>query len=81
MKSSKLSVETPEICKQVDKSPEIFDYNDLHAKFEIWNEIYELKLEINSFKQCTKNINSKSSPGKNYNQELIIKGTFKNLPV
>ena len=27
------SVETPEICKQIDETPEVVDYKDLNAKF------------------------------------------------
>ena len=53
-------VETPEICKQIDKTPEIFDYNDLNAKFvAIKGEIYGLKLEIKRLKECIEKINSK----------------------
>ena len=63
------SVETPEICKQIDETPELIDYKDLNAQFvTIKNEINELKLEIKSLKQGIEKINSKSSPDKNYNQ-------------
>ena len=57
MKSSKFCIKTPEIWKQVVKSPEIFDHKNLHAKFEIWNETYELKLGINTLKKRIKKIN------------------------
>ena len=40
-----VSVEIPEICKQIDEAPEIIDYKDLNVKFvAMKNEIYELKL-------------------------------------
>ena len=62
-------METPEICKQIDDTPELIDYKDLNAQFvTIKNEINELKLEIKSLKQGIEKINSKSSPDKNYNQ-------------
>ena len=71
------SVETPEICKHTDETPEIFDYKDLNAKFvAMKNEIYELKLEIKSLKGGIEKINSKSSPEKNYDHELNIKNSF-----
>ena len=62
-------MKTPEICKQIDDTPELIDYKDLNAQFvTIKNEINELKLEIKSLKQGIEKINSKSSPDKNYNQ-------------
>ena len=68
------SVETPEICKQIDETPEIFNYKDLNAKFvAMKDETYELKLEIKSLKEDIEKINSKASPDKNYYQELNIK--------
>ena len=71
------SVETPEICKQIDQTPEIVDYKDLNARFvTMKNEIYELKLEIKSLKEGIEKINSKSSSNKNYSQELNIKNSF-----
>ena len=71
------SLKTPEICKQIDETPEIFDYKDLNAKFvAMKDETYELKLEIKSLKEGIEKINSKSSPDKNYNQELNIKNSF-----
>ena len=60
-------METPEICKQIGEIPELI-YKDLNAQFvTVKNEIYELKLEIKSLKEAIEKINSKSSPGKNYN--------------
>ena len=54
------SVETPEICKQIEETPEIFDYKDLNANFvAMKNEIYELKLEIKILKEGIEKINSK----------------------
>ena len=71
------SLKTPEICKQIDETPEIFNYKDLNAKFvAMKDETYELKLEIKSLKEGIEKINSKSSPDKNYNQELNIKNSF-----
>ena len=70
------SVETPEICKKTDETPELIDYKDLNAQFvTMKNEIYELKLEIKSLKEGIEKINSKSSSNKNYNQELNIKNS------
>ena len=40
------------------------------------DEIYVLKLEIKSLKEVIEKINLKSSPDKNYNQELNIKNSF-----
>ena len=40
------------------------------------NEIYELKAEIKNFKERIEKTNSKSSPDKNYSQELNIKNHF-----
>ena len=63
------SVETPEICKQIDKIPKIFYYKDLNAKIvAIKDETYELKLEVKYLKEGTEKINLKSSPDENYNQ-------------
>ena len=46
------SVETPEVCKQIDETSEICDYKDLNAKFvAMKDEIYELKLEIKKFER------------------------------
>ena len=51
-------METPEICKQIDETPEIRDYKDLNAKFvAMKDEIYELKLEIKNFKEGIEKIN------------------------
>ena len=70
-------METPEICEQIGEIPELIDYKDLNAQFvTVKNEIYELKLEIKSLKEAIEKINSKSSPGKNYNKELNIKNSF-----
>ena len=71
------SVETPEICKQIDETLELIDYKELNAQFvTMKNEIYELKLEIKSLKEGIKKINLKSSTDKYYNQELNIKNSF-----
>ena len=71
------SVETPEICKQIDETPEIIDYKDVSVKFvTMKNEIYELKLEIKSLKEGIEKMNSESSPDGNYNHELNIKNSF-----
>ena len=71
------SVEAPEICKQIDETPEIFDYKDLNAKFAVVkDEIYKLKLEIKSLKEGIEKINSKLSLDKNYNEELNTKNYF-----
>ena len=71
------SVETPEICKQIDETQELIDYKDLNAQFvTMKNEIYEFKLEIKSLKEGIEKINSKSSPDKDYNRELNIKNAF-----
>ena len=71
-------VETPKICKQIDKTPKIFDYKDLNAKFvAMKDEICGLKLEIKSLKECIEKINSKPSPGRNYNQELNKNSFFR----
>ena len=40
------------------------------------DEIHELKLEIKSLKKGIDEINSKSSPDKNYYQELNIRNSF-----
>ena len=40
------------------------------------DEIHELKLEIKSLKKGIDEINSKSSPHKNYYQELNIRNSF-----
>ena len=46
------SVETPEVCKQIDETSEICDNKDLNAKFvAMKDEIYELKLEIKKFER------------------------------
>ena len=71
------SVETPEICKQIDETQELIDCKDLNAQFvTMKNEIYEFKLEIKSLKEGIEKINSKSSSNKNFNQELNIKNYF-----
>ena len=71
------SVKIPKIFKQIDKTSEIRNYEDLNAKFvTMKNEIYELKLEIKNFKEGIEKTNSKSSPDKNYSQELNIKNYF-----
>ena len=70
------SVEIPEICKQIDKTPELIDYKDLYAQFvTMKNEIYMLKLEIKSLKEGIEITNSKQSPDKNYNQEFFFRTT------
>ena len=70
-------MEIPKIFKQIDKAPEIRNYKDLNAKFvTMKNEIYELKSDIKNFKEGIEKTNSKSSPDKNYSQELNIKNHF-----
>ena len=55
----------------MDRTPEIFNYEDLNAKFvTMKDEIYGLKLEIKSLKDGIEKINSKSSPDRNYNLEF-----------
>ena len=46
---------------------------NLNAKFvAMKDKIYELKLEVKSLKEGIEKIDSKSSPDKNYKQELNI---------
>ena len=49
----------------------------LNAKFvAMKDEIYELKVEVKSLKECVEKINSKSLADRNYNQKLNIKTLF-----
>lgn len=48
-----------------------------NAKFVAMKyEIFGLKLEIKSLKECIEKINSKLLPDRNYNQELNTKNSF-----